>query len=47
MHREWWRSTSGEREVLLKGGVEKRRWLQADNARWEDEQHKEKSRYVV
>ena len=39
-----------EREVLLRGGVEKQQWLQVDkmfNARWVDEQHKEKSRYVA
>ena len=37
-------------EELLKGGVDKQRWLaggQMFNARWVDEQHKEKSRYVV
>ena len=50
MHREWWRSKSGEKEELLKGGVDKQRWQQEDkmfNARWVDEQHKEKSRHVL
>ena len=50
MHREWWRSTSGEKEELLKGGVDKQGWRagwQVFNARWVDEQHKEKSQYVV
>ena len=34
----------------MKGGVVKQRWQQGGqmfNARWVDEQHKEKSRYVV
>ena len=30
MHREWWRSTSGEKEELLKGGVDRQRWQQGD-----------------
>ena len=30
MHREWWRLTSGEKEELLKGGVDKQRWQQGD-----------------
>ena len=28
MRQEWWRSTSGEKEELLKGGVDKQRWQQ-------------------
>ena len=43
-------NTWREREELLKGGVVKQRLQQGDkifNARWVDEQHKEKSRYVV
>ena len=49
MHRTWWKSTSGESETSLKG-VEQRPWRQAGKfvrVRWVDEQHKEKSRYVV
>ena len=49
MHREWWRSIIVEKEEFLKDGVDKQRWQggQMFNARWVDEQHKEKSRYLV
>ena len=42
-------SLAAARDVML-GGVDKQRWQQGDkcfNARWVDEQHKEKSRYMV